>query len=76
MKTIIKTGLLALALTVGTAAAQAHTMWRFPHKGAPYAVPHTHPKGEFKVRSQSDCRRTVIIRGSGKGRTELFCPVL
>jgi hypothetical protein len=76
MKTIIKSALVALALTVGTAAAQAHTPRHFPYKNARYAVSHTYSQGEFKVGGQSDCRRTVIIRGSGKGPRELFCPVL
>ena len=75
MNTIIKTTIAALTLAVGASAAQAHPIVRFPYKSAPYAAPHTPPKGEFKVRSQSDCPRTVIIRGLGKSRTELFCPV-
>ncbi|MGQ0673153.1 MAG: hypothetical protein ACT4N2_09785 [Hyphomicrobium sp.] len=78
MKKTITSALAAMTLTAGLFAgqAQAHTQLRFPYKSAPYAVPHTHPKSEFKVRSQSDCPRTVIIRGSGKSQTNLFCPVL
>lgn len=36
--------LAAAALLTGTIAgqAQAHTVWRFPYKAAPYAVPHEH----------------------------------
>jgi hypothetical protein len=36
--------LAAAALLTGTVAgqAQADTIWRFPYKGAPYAVPHEH----------------------------------
>jgi hypothetical protein len=77
MKTTITSALAVMTLTAGLFAgqAQAHTQWRFPHKSAPYAVPHTHTSGEYKVRSQSDCPRTVIIRGSGKGQIQLFCPV-
>lgn len=77
MKTIIASALAAMTLTVGVFAgqAQAHTQWRFPYQSAPYAVPHTHLNGEYKVRSPSDCPRTVIIRGTGKGVTTLFCPV-
>lgn len=35
--------LAAAALLVGTAGqAQADTIWRYPFKGAPYAVPYEH----------------------------------
>jgi hypothetical protein len=59
MKTIMKTALVALTLTVGGAPAQAHTIWRFPYKGAPYAVPHEH-KGSVAVtgKAKSLLRRT------------------
>lgn len=44
MKTIIKAALVAVTLAASGAAAQAHTIWRFPFKSAPYAVPHQHYK--------------------------------
>lgn len=77
MKVNSKTAIAAITLAVASFAgqAQAHTQWRFPYKSAPYAVPHTHVTGEYKVRSQLECPRTVIIRGTGKGQTQLFCPV-
>lgn len=77
MKTTITSALAAIALVAGFSAGQAqaqgHPMLRFPHKSAPYAVPHTHPKGEYAVRRRSDCRRTVIIRSS-HGQRRFFCP--
>jgi len=44
MKTTITSALAALTLVAGLSAgqAQAHTEWRYPFKGAPHAVPHTH----------------------------------
>lgn len=44
MKTTLTSALAALTLVAGFSAgqAQAHTEWRYPFKGAPYAVPHTH----------------------------------
>lgn len=71
MKTIFKAVLIALALTGGTAAAQAHTVWRFPHKSTPYAVPHTHPGG-YAVRNTTECPRTVIRR-SFRSKVTLVC---
>lgn len=62
MKTIIETGLVALALTVGTAAAQAHTIMRFPYKGAPYAVPHEH-KGSGNFERRDTLHRLWCAKG-------------
>lgn len=44
MKTTITAALAAITLAAGMFAgqAQAHTQWRYPYKGAPYAVPHDH----------------------------------
>ncbi|MBA4132856.1 MAG: hypothetical protein C0519_15705 [Hyphomicrobium sp.] len=44
MKSIIKAALVAVTLAASGAAAHAHTVWRFPFKSAPYAVPHEHHK--------------------------------
>ncbi len=76
MQSIIKTGITALALTAGTvAASQAQPFPRLSSKGMPYAALNTQPKGEIKVRSQSDCPRTVIIRVLAKGQVERICYV-
>lgn len=78
MKTTLSAAIAAVALAAGLSVgqAQAHTVIRYlPKSGIPYAVPHTHPKGEYKVRSMSDCPRTVIIRGNAK-QTQYYCPVL
>lgn len=76
MNTIIRSAITAVVLVAGYSAgqAQAHTVWRYPYKGAPYAVPHTHPGGEYKVRTASECPRTVIRR-SFRGKVSLWCPV-
>ena len=65
------------ALLAGSIAgqAQAHSNWRFPHKGTSYAAPHVLAKDGYVVRSQSECPRTVIIRATGKGPTTYVCPV-
>lgn len=51
MKSIIKAALVAVTLAASGAVAHAHTVWRFPFKSAPYAVPHEHHKPA--VRSNS-----------------------
>lgn len=40
----IATAAIASATLIG--GAQASTIWRFPHKSAPYAVPHDHVKSQ------------------------------
>lgn len=36
--------LAAVAMSSGIGQAEANTVWVFPYKGAPYAVPHDHSK--------------------------------
>ena len=72
-----KLALMVLAATIA-GQAQAHTKNRFAYKSppfAPFAVPHTHVKDGYTVRSLSDCPRTLIIRGSGKGATTYVCSI-
>ncbi len=73
MKKLITLALAAIALVAGFSASQAHTKWRYPHKGAPYAVPHTHPGAGYAVRTASECPRTVIRR-SFRSDVSLICP--
>lgn len=67
--------LAAMTLTSSMFAGpvQAHTEWRYPHKSAPYAVPHTHSGGKYAVRNASECPRTVI-RHSFRSNVRLLCP--
>ncbi len=74
MKISITSALAGLTLSAGLFAgqAQAHTEWRFPHKSAPYAVPHTHSGGGYAVRNASECPRTVIRR-SFRSNVKFVC---
>jgi len=61
--------LAAAALLTGTVAgqAQAETVWRFPYKGAPYAVPHEHNdrvSKAWKLAKQTSKQRIVQHRQS------------
>lgn len=65
MKTTSKTALVALTLAAAAIGgqAQAHTEWRYPFKGAPYAVPHEHSTGATNIRkSMSLSERAVDQR--------------
>lgn len=75
MNKIINTAFVAFALAAGAASTQAsaHTVWRFPYKGASYAVPHTHTNGNYTVRSARECPRTVIRR-SFRSKVTPVCP--
>ena len=75
MKTISKGALAALTLAVAFFASQvqAHTLWRFPYKSTPYAVPHTHVDGGYKVSNPYECPRAVI-RHSFRSKAWLVCP--
>ena len=69
MKTTLTSALAALALVAGFSAgqAQAHTEFRFPFKGAPYAVPHTHnetttsAQKKFKQRAARKYQRSFVV---------------
>lgn len=41
---ILSIAAAAVASTALMGGAQANTIWRFPHKSMPYAVPHDHAK--------------------------------
>ncbi len=69
MKTTLTSALAALTLVVGLSAgqAQAHTEWRYPYKGAPYAVPHGHndsvtnaPK-KMKQKAARKSQRSFVV---------------
>jgi hypothetical protein len=60
MKTIIKAALVAVTLAASGAAAQAHTVWRFPFKSAPYAVPHQHYKPAVRSNTVRNHRHGAI----------------
>lgn len=75
MKTIIKTGIVALTLATGACGqAQAHMVWGYVPKGGPlYAVPHRHPGGGYTVQNAAQCPRTVMRR-TIRSKVSLFCP--
>ena len=76
MKTIITSAFVATLLGAGSFVdpASADTIWRYlPKSSTPYAVPHTHNRGGYVVRSASDCPRTVIRR-SFRSKVTLVCP--
>lgn len=53
-------GVLAIAAAVSVSAAgqaTANTIWTFPYKGVPYAVPHDHAK---RANSSSKIGRKVV----------------
>lgn len=72
---------LVTTLFAGTAQASHRERHAVPKSGAgSYAVPHIptahRPRATdgYVVSSNSDCRRTVIHRHSGKGPETLVCP--
>lgn len=43
-RVILALAIAALSSATLAGGAQAETIWRFPYKGMPYAVPHDHGK--------------------------------
>lgn len=66
MKPITKTALMALTLAAAAIGgqAQAHTEWRYPFKGAPYAVPHEHSAGTTNIRKATNLSERAMDQRS------------